>query len=56
GWTVTKSGRFAHTRDYVLGLAAAAGFDVVRHEEISPRMEGGRPVWGSLFILRREAD
>ena len=53
GWRLRASGRFAHTRAYVVGQARAAGFGLVRVEEIVPRMEYGRAIEGNLFIFAR---
>ena len=53
GWLIRKSGRFAHTREYVQVLAAAVGFEIVSYEDIVPRIEHGQPVSGHLFVLRR---
>ena len=51
GWKVQTSGRYAHTRSYVTGVAEHAGFDLLRYEEIVPRMEKGEEVKGHLFIF-----
>ena len=54
GWRLRASGRFAHTKAYVLDEAArAGGFSLVSYEEIVPRTEYGKPVQGHLFALAR---
>ena len=54
GWRLRPSGRFAHTRAYVEGMAArAGGFQLVSYEEIVPRMEYGKPIHGHLFVFMR---
>ena len=45
------SGRFAHTRGYVVETADAAGYTLVSYEEVVPRMEQGREVRGHLFVF-----
>jgi predicted TPR repeat methyltransferase len=51
GWKVQTSGRYAHTKSYVTGVAERAGFDLLRYEEIVPRMEKGEEVKGHMFIF-----
>jgi predicted TPR repeat methyltransferase len=55
GWMLQKSGRFAHTRQYVEQLAAQTGFTVVHYAEHSPRTEGGKAIPGHLFVLQTTA-
>jgi predicted TPR repeat methyltransferase len=55
GWVLQKSGRFAHTRQYVEQLAAQTGFTVVHYAEHSPRTEGGKAIPGHLFVLQTTA-
>ncbi|KOO24445.1 hypothetical protein Ctob_002014 [Chrysochromulina tobinii] len=54
GWRLRTSGRFAHTKAYVVATAAATGnFELIAYEEITPRMENGVPVQGHLFTFAR---
>lgn len=54
GWMLRSSGRFAHTKKYVLDLAAkVGGFYLVDYKEIVPRTEYGKPVQGHLFVFAR---
>jgi predicted TPR repeat methyltransferase len=54
GWRLGPSGRFAHTKQYVVETAATAGgFELVAYTEITPRMEYGKPVLGHLFVFSR---
>ena len=56
GWRLLSSGRFAHTRAYVEGVAMAAGrYSLVSYEEIIPRVEYGKPVLGHIFVFSRNA-
>ena len=50
---IRSSGRFAHSRTYVTGLAAEHGFAVLDDHPIPIRKEYGRPIGGRLFVLRR---
>lgn len=51
GWKILPSGRFAHSKAYVLDTAAAAGYQLRAYEQIVPRMEGEVPVKGHLFTF-----
>ena len=54
GWRLLSSGRFAHTRAYVEGVARkAGGYQLVSYEEIVPRVEFGKPVPGHVFVFAR---
>jgi len=54
GWRLRASGRFEHTREYVVGAAlAAGGWQLVSYAEITPRHEHGLPVQGHLFVFGR---
>ena len=49
-----RSGRFAHTKEYVVETAArAGGWGLVRYELHSPRTEYGKPLPGHLFVFAR---
>ncbi|KAL7481767.1 hypothetical protein ACHAW6_007482 [Cyclotella cf. meneghiniana] len=49
GWKLQNSGRYAHSKSYVVKTAKEAGFRLVGYEEIVPRMEKGEEVQGHLF-------
>mmetsp|Transcript_7613 Transcript_7613/g.16467 ORF Transcript_7613/g.16467 Transcript_7613/m.16467 type:complete len:592 (-) Transcript_7613:164-1939(-) len=51
GWKLQSSGRYAHSKSYVIGVAEQAGYDLVSYEEIVPRMEKGEEVQGHLFAF-----
>ena len=48
-WKLQKSGRYAHSKSYVVDTAASAGYTLVGYDEITPRFEKGEPVKGHLF-------
>ena len=52
-WALRDTGRYAHRRDYVMGLAKKVGLDVVDVQEMSPRMDQGKPIPGFLFVMRK---
>jgi predicted TPR repeat methyltransferase len=52
GWKLQLSGRFAHTEEYVGGLAAANGFKVLYHEHFIPRKDQGLDIPGQLVVLQ----
>ena len=56
GWMLRASGRFAHTREYVVAQARAAGYLPAEYAEIVPRMESGVAVLGHLFVFERVTD
>jgi predicted TPR repeat methyltransferase len=49
GWKIQSSGRYAHSKSYVVNTAKEAGFRLISYEEIIPRMEKGEEVQGHLF-------
>ncbi len=54
GWLLLRSGRFAHTKEYVVEMAArAGGYELVQYEQQSPRTEYGKPLPGHLFVFAR---
>jgi len=48
-WKLQKSGRYAHSKSYVVNTAANAGWLLVGYDEITPRYEKGEAVKGHLF-------
>ncbi len=51
GWKLQGSGRYAHSKSYVIGVAEDVGFDLMRYDAIVPRMEKGEEVKGHLFVF-----
>ena len=49
GWKLQNSGRYAHSKSYVVNTAREAGYRLISYEEIVPRMEKGEEVQGHLF-------
>ena len=49
GWTLSPSGRYRHGDDHV--RAAFAGFTVAAVQDVTLRLEQGRPVQGRLYTL-----
>ena len=52
-WLLQRSGRFAHSRQYLRRTAMAHSFDVVEVEKVVLRQELGQPIRGYLTILAR---
>lgn len=46
-----STGRYAHTKSYVVTVAESAGYHLLRYDEIVPRMEKGEGVKGHLFVF-----
>ncbi|HEB51286.1 MAG TPA: tetratricopeptide repeat protein [Desulfobulbus sp.] len=53
GWALRPTGRYAHGRDYIAGMAAATGWQVAAERESGLRREGGDWLEGDLWVLRR---
>uniref|UniRef100_A0A7S4SZQ1 Methyltransferase domain-containing protein n=1 Tax=Ditylum brightwellii TaxID=49249 RepID=A0A7S4SZQ1_9STRA len=51
GYRLQESGRFAHSKDYVIDTATSKGYKISFYEEIIPRMEKGEEVRGHLFMF-----
>jgi len=51
GYRLLPTGRFAHTKRYVVEAASKSGYDLVSYEEIVPRTERGEDVKGHLFAF-----
>lgn len=51
GYTITSTGRFAHTKDHVVTTATNSGYTLVDYAEIVPRTEKGVAVDGHLFVF-----
>mmetsp|Transcript_14382 Transcript_14382/g.29328 ORF Transcript_14382/g.29328 Transcript_14382/m.29328 type:complete len:576 (-) Transcript_14382:2478-4205(-) len=49
GWKLQISGRYAHSKSYVVEAAKNAGYNLVGYELIVPRMEKGEEVKGHMF-------
>lgn len=49
GWKLQSSGRYSHSKAYVVATAKDAGYRLIGYEEIVPRMEKGKEVQGHLF-------
>ena len=52
-WTLQRSGRYAHGRDYILSLARQCGLIVVSVEAATLRTQRGEPVTGDVWLLQR---
>ncbi len=55
GWRLGDSGRYAHSADYLRGLAESHGFEVALLDEASTRDDRGAPVPGLVCVLRKRA-
>jgi predicted TPR repeat methyltransferase len=52
GFQLRSTGRFAYSRDYILKIAAAAGWTVLTEEKTKLRKERERWIDGDLWILQ----
>ncbi|MFD1745297.1 methyltransferase [Rhizobium helianthi] len=52
GFTLQPSLRYAHTRPYVLDVLSRTGFEVLEELRTDIRKDGGKDVFGILFIAR----
>jgi predicted TPR repeat methyltransferase len=55
-WASGRQGRYAHTPEYVAGLADALGFHCVALAREALRDEGGDPVVGLIMVLEKPRD
>jgi len=52
-WKLQPSGRFAHKKSYVDQLALRNGLTAAEYFEMTPRLEGGKPIAGQLFVFQK---
>lgn len=52
GYVLAPTGRYGHDDSYIRNLAAFRNFEIVGHEERTIRVEDGKPVIGSVFVLK----
>ena len=52
-YVLRPSGRYAHSPAYIENLAGKFGFAIVYKDHVKIRMEGGVPLMGDIFVLRR---
>jgi len=57
GYRLLSTGRFAHTKDYVISSALQNGGYILKHyQKIIPREEKGIPVQGHIFVFEYSPD
>lgn len=56
GFRLLPTGRFSHTKEHAVSMASRVGYQLIRYEEIVPRIEKGQPVKGHLFVFQRNAN
>lgn len=54
GYVLRSTGRYAHTQPYVARLAQQYGFVPVSVEDLCIRMDFGKPIIGTIYVMRRE--
>jgi len=52
-YSITPSGRYAHSESYILGLAGSLGFSIEASDAMVARTERGKPVAGRLVVLKK---
>lgn len=52
-WELAASGRYAHATTYVKAAAAKAGFETLDAQPVVARLERGKPVDATLFLLHK---
>jgi predicted TPR repeat methyltransferase len=52
GYRLLSSGRHAHSHEYILGLCAEFGLELLHHSECVVRLERNLPVQGMNYVLR----
>ncbi|MEM8622353.1 MAG: methyltransferase [Pseudomonadota bacterium] len=56
GWKLGRSGRYAHTTRYVRMVAERAGLEIADFQYAELRQQGGEPVAGQVWLLRKLLD
>lgn len=52
GFRIRGSGRHAHSKRYIHDLAVSSGFDLIQDHDCDLRLEYGKPVSGTIYVLR----
>jgi len=52
GFKIRGSGRHAHSKQYIQKLAASSGFELIHDTDCDLRLENGKPVSGTVYVLR----
>ena len=52
GFALQPTARFAHSPSYVETTTAAAGFSIILRQDITIRLDRGKPLDGDLYVLR----
>jgi predicted TPR repeat methyltransferase len=52
GFRFRSSGRHAHSKDYIFQLAQEYHFNIIREQDWRLRMEYGKPIGGTAYVLR----
>ena len=52
-WTLTRTGRYAHSTDYVMRLARSLGFEKITCKREVLRSQSDKPVWGTVWLLKK---
>lgn len=55
GFDLAESLRYVHSEAYIRDLLARFGFQVLQVDKTTIRMDGGKPVFGILFVAARAA-
>ena len=52
GFELLRTGRYAHSRNYIEGLAATHDFTIGQRREIVVRQDHGHPIDGFIYVLK----
>jgi predicted TPR repeat methyltransferase len=52
GFELLRTGRYAHSRNYIEGLAATHDFTIGQQREIVGRQDHGHPIDGFIYVLK----
>jgi len=55
-FTLDVSGRYGHSSRYIRTLADAHGLALIRHDKAVIRQQSGKPISGTLYVMRRTGD
>ncbi|MBU1191440.1 MAG: tetratricopeptide repeat protein [Gammaproteobacteria bacterium] len=51
-YKIRGSGRHAHSKHYIYKLATSSGFEIINDTDCDLRLEYGKPVSGTIYLLR----
>jgi predicted TPR repeat methyltransferase len=54
-FVLQQSLRYAHSQTYVTNVLSSCGYDLVAQDKTTIRTDGGKPIFGILFLARKRS-